>query len=36
MDDIFILMVGSGVSAIAIASALLAVIAKDYPNESSP
>ncbi len=34
MDDIFILMVGCGVSAIAIASALLLAIAKDYPNET--
>jgi len=34
MNDMFILMVGCGVSAISIASALLVAIAKDHPDET--
>jgi hypothetical protein len=36
MDDVVILIVGCGVTGLAIASALLAVIAGDYPNETRP
>jgi len=33
MDDVVIFMVGCGVAGLAIASALLAVIASDHPDD---